>query len=171
MKKFRNLAIALMVMVLAACLVLAAVACNKPVTEDTTFVLEVRQYNGADGEGFSAVPKLDGELLCKMTVKVEAGQTNVSEALAKVATIDGDTAKIDFGNGNYLLFNSSTWFCYDGKMRAVPAYIADDFANSYMAYNGEMSNGATKDALEGLTVYTIVIDGWDGNTGVAKSWN
>ena len=171
MKNFKRVAIVLMMLVLATAIVLGAVACNQPVTVDTTFVLEVRRFNGADGEGWTAVPKLDGELLCSMTVKVEAGQTNVSEALTKVATMDGSIAKVDFGNGDYLLFDTSkSWYLYDGAMSKEPAYIADDFANSYMFYNGAMSNGVTADALDGLTVYTIVVDGWDGNTGVAKVW-
>ena len=146
---------------------------DKAATEDSTFELVIRKYNGAD-ENYNA--KLDGEILAQKTVKIEAGQVNVSEALAKIATVDGTSYKIAFNDNDYITFNVTTsnfvttWWLYTGHFDAEPNYIDDDFSNSYMAFNGHYSNGIPVDFIDGLTTYTIVIDGYDGNTGVAKVW-
>jgi len=166
MKNIKKVAIVLMVLVLAMSTVIFAVACDQKSAAEGTFVLEVRKYNGANSLG---VVNTDGELLASTKIKVEEGQTYVSEALAKAATEEGGLNKISFGKTDYILFSKDTWFISNGYMSKETNYVAEDYTWSYVAYNGTMSNGATADLLDGLTVYTIVIDGWDGVTGSTKS--
>ena len=176
MKKFTKF---LSVLVILSVLILsfALVACNveeEPATEDATFDLVIRQYNGYDDATWTA--DITGTVLATLKVPVKAGQTYVSEALASVATKEGSTYKISFNDTDYIIFSESTynnqksWMLTNGHFEAEKGYIADDFANSYMALDGAYSNGVTADAVAGLKVYTIVIDGYDGNTGVAKVW-
>ena len=139
----------------------------EPVKEDATFDLVVRQYNGYDDQSFTA--NTDGTVLATLKVTIKAGQVYVSDALAAIATKEGDDLKVSLNDTDYLLFYSS-WWLKDGHFNAEPNYIADDFSNSYVDIDGVMSNGPTKDSLQGIKVYTIVIDGYDGNTGVAKVW-
>ena len=170
MKKFTKF---LSVLVILSVLILsfALVACNveeEPATEDATFDLVIRQYHGYDEATYSAA--IDGTILATLKVPVKAGQTYVSEALEAIATKDADNNfKISFNDTDYLIFYPS-WWLKDGHFAAEERYIADDFSNSYMAIDGAMSNGVTADAVAGLKVYTIVIDGYDGNTGVVKVW-
>lgn len=146
---------------------------DKAATEDSSFELVIRKYNGVD-DNYNA--KLDGEILAQKTVAIEAGQINVSEALTKIATIDGTSYKIAFNDTDYITFSvtqsgySTIWWLYTGNFNAEPNYIDDDFQNSYMAFNGHYSNGIPVDFIDGLKTYTIVIDGYDGNTGVVKVW-
>lgn len=162
MKNFKKVAIVLMVLVLSTAMVLCALACsNKPAEEGETFTLEVRKFNGANALG---VVNVDGELLASKTITVKEGQTTVADALAEVAPLADGAHKITFDGNDYLLF-SEGWFLTDGSLSKEKAYIAADYQWSYMACDGVMSNGATQDAVAGLKVYTIVIDGWDGNIG------
>ncbi|MCR4874107.1 MAG: hypothetical protein K5923_00010 [Clostridia bacterium] len=143
------------------------VSCNQqPVQEDATFTLEVRKYNGQNDD-FSV--KLDGELLASKQIAIKAGQVHISEAFEAAATKEGELFKISFDGTDYLLF-SNNWFVSNGSLSKEPNYIADDFTYSYQAKDGVMSNGATLDAIDSLKVFTIVIDGWDGETGTTKPY-
>ena len=141
---------------------------DKAAKEDTTFELVIRKYNGVD-DNYSA--KLDGEILAQKTIQVKAGQINVSEALAAVATNEEGSHKIAFNDTDYILFvdttvgYSTSWYLTSGKFAAVPEYTDTDFQWSYMAFIGHYSNGVTVDFVDGLTTYTIVIDGYDGTIG------
>ena len=151
-------------------------SCDKPAaTEDSSFELVIRKYNGQD-DNFNA--KLDGDILAQKTVEIKAGQVRVSEALTQIATKDGDTFKIAFNDTDYILYtqyydtwgNVSSWMITDGNFAAVPEYVAEDFGYSYCAYNGHYSNGVYMDFVDGLKVYTVVVDGWDGEIGTTKSY-
>jgi hypothetical protein len=154
-------------MIAAACAVLFVGCKSEPASQDATFRLEVRRFNGTDSLG---VTKLDGELLASKDIAVKAGQVHVSEALAAAATNENGLNKISFSSSDYLLFSGDSWFISGGHFDAETAYIDADFQYSYCAYNGSMSNGATSDPVDGLTVYTIVIDGWDGEIGGTKPY-
>ncbi len=152
-------------------------SCDKPAaTEDSSFELVIRKANGQD-ESFNV--KLDGEILAQKTVEFKAGQVRVSEALTQIATKEGDTFKISFNDTDYIIYTQyydsfggvSSWMVTDGNFAAVPEYIPGDFGWSYCAYNGHYSNGVYMDFVDGLTVYTIVIDGWDGTAGSDPSYN
>ena len=145
---------------------------DKAATEDTTFVLEIRKASEAYTDAtFTAKPSITGELLASKTINVQAGQVNVYEALAAAATKDGDTYKIAFNDTDYIIYTESTymyqtsWMVTSGNFAAVPEYTANDYLNSYCAFNGHYSNGVYMDFIDGLTVYTIVIDGWNGEIG------
>ena len=152
-------------------------ACNKQegpaVEEDTTFLLEVRKFNGQD-DNYN--PKIDGELLASKTIEVKAGQVTVSEALAEIAPLADGAHKVMLNDKDYLLFTETTvnfstsWYLNDGSFAAEPNYVPGDFQWSYMAYNGHYSNGVTMDFLDGLKTYTVVIDGYDGNIGTSPSF-
>lgn len=168
--------IATLTLVALLCIIaISLVACDKPqpVAEDTTFVLEVRKYNGVTELG---VAKLDGELLASKTIEVKAGQITVSEALAEIAPLQDGAHKIELSETDYLLFTetpmgySTSWYLSDGHFDAVPEYTSGDFQWSYMSFNDHYSNGVTQDFLDGLKVYTIVIDGYDGHTGSDPAW-
>lgn len=161
MKNFKKVAILFIVLVMATAIVLGTVACANS-AKAGTFVLEVRKYNGANDLG---VVNTDGELLASTKIKVTEGQTYVSEALANAATEENGMYKISFSKKDYLLFAKDSWFISDGSLSKEAGYVPADYQWSYVAYNGVMSNGATMDLLDGLTVYTIVVDGWDGNIG------
>ena len=141
---------------------------DKAATEDSTFELVIRKYNGAD-ENYNA--KLDGEILAQKTITIKKGQINVSEALADAATNEAGSHKIAFNDTDYILFidttvgYSTSWYLTSGSFAAVPEYTDTDFQWSYMAFNGHYSNGVTMDFVDGLTTYTIVIDGYDGTIG------
>ena len=181
MNNLKKLAIVLLVLVIALGVVIGTTACDleqaitdklqelvddAEVTEDTTFVLEVRKYNGAEGYTVN----IDGELLASVEIPVKEGQVYVAEAMAEFAPLADGVHKVMLNDTDYLTFTDS-WWLTNGYMSKETAYIADDFANSYMAINdNEASNGMSQDGLDGLTKYVIVIDGWDGNTGVAKVW-
>ena len=176
MKKFTKF---LSVLVILSVLVLsfALVACNveeEPATEDATFDLVIRQFKSYDAATWTS--DITGTVLATLKVPVKAGQTYVAEALATVATKEGSTYKISFNDTDYIVFTESTynnvtsWMLTNGHFEAEKGYIADDFVNSYMALDGEYSNGVTADPVAGLKVYTIVIDGHDGHTGEAKIW-
>ena len=143
-------------------------SCDKPAaTEDTTFVLEVRKAAEVySDETFLSNPKLTGEVIAQITVPVKAGQVTIAEALTAIATKNDETEmfKISFNDTDYLEF-TSTWWLSTGNFAAVPEYTATDFSYSYMSYNGHYSNGPTGDFVDGIKVYTVVIDGWNGTIG------
>ena len=145
---------------------------DKAVTEDSTFVLEIRKASEVYSDAtYTAKPSIAGELIASKTIEIKAGQVNVCEAFAAIATKDGDTYKIALNDTDYIIYKESeymgqkSWMVTDGSFATVPGYVANDFLNSYCAYNGHYSNGAAIDFVDGLTVYTIVIDGWDGTIG------
>ena len=151
-------------------------ACNqqgKEVEEDTSFLLEVRKFNGQDA---NYNPKIDGELLASKTIEVKAGQVTVSEALAEIAPLQDGAHKVMLNDTDYLLFTETTvgystsWFLTDGNMAKEQNYVPGDYEWSYMAYNGHYSNGVTIDFLDGLNTYTVVIDGYDGNIGTSPTF-
>ena len=176
MKKLTKIlsVIAILAILVVSLSVFVSCATPEPTTEDASFKLEIRAYNGYDAASYTA--DITGTVLATYDVPVKAGQTYVYEALSAIATKDGANYKIAISDTDYLIFTESTteygysWMLTDGNIAAEPNYIANDFYNSYMAYNGAYSNGVVKDAVAGLTVYTIVIDGYDGHTGVAVSW-
>ena len=134
---------------------------------EVTFALVVRKYNGAE----NFVAKLDGEILGQKTITVADTDVTVSDALGKIAVNESGSHKIYFSDTDYIEFLDTTvnyttsWFLSSGSFAAETRYTDKDFQWSYMAYNGHYSNGVTVDFVEGLTVYTIVIDGYDGNIG------
>ncbi|MCR4875363.1 MAG: hypothetical protein K5923_06500 [Clostridia bacterium] len=143
------------------------VSCDKPAaTEDTTFVLEVRKADGTYSDPtFAAAPSINGEVIAQLTVQVKAGQITLAEALKDAATVDENGMyKISFNDTDYLLF-SDTWWLVTGNFASVPEYTDGDFGYSYMSYNGHYSNGPTGDFVDGIKVYTIVIDGYNGTIG------
>lgn len=150
-------------------------ACNKgtPVSEDTTFTFEVRRFNG-QGEDFS--PLIDGELLASKVIDVKEGQITVADALTTYAPAVEGAHKLFLNDTDYLVFTETTmgyltsWFLTDGYFSKEPNYYSGDFEWSYMAYNGHYSNGVTIDFLDGLTTYTVVVDGYDGNIGTSPTF-
>ena len=166
MKNMKKVVIVLLVLAVAASVVLGAVACNQPTAGDGMFVLEVRKYNGANSLG---VVNTDGELLASKKIMVKEGHQHVSDALAEAATLEDGVNTISFGKKDYLKF-SSAWWLSDGSLSKEPNYVAEDYSYSYMACDGVMSSGATADSVVGVKVYTIVIDGWDGEIGTTKPY-
>ena len=145
---------------------------DKAATEDSTFVLEIRKADGNyEGDYTTTRPSLAGELLASKTIEIKAGQVNVYEAFAAIATKDGDTYKIAFNDTDFIIYTESeymgqkSWAVTSGSFAAATEYTDKDFSYSYCAFNGHYSNGAYLDFIDGLTVYTIVIDGWDGTIG------
>ena len=168
----------LMVMLLPLAAMAASLsACNKqqgtPVAEDTTFLLEVRKFNGSD-ESYN--PNIDGELLASRRIEVKAGQVTVAEALNEIAPLTDGEHKVMINETDYLSFIETTsglttsWFLNDGHFEKETNYVPGDFQWSYMAYNGHYSNGVSMDFLDGLRTYTVVIDGYDGNVGTSPSF-
>ena len=148
------------------------VACDnsdKAAKEDASFELVIRKFNGFNDD---YTTKIDGDILAQKTIAVKAGQVNVCEALAEIAPSDEGAHKISFNDTDYITFvetqldpYTTSWYLSAGNFAAVPEYTAKDFQWSYMAFNGHYSNGVTVDFVDGLTVYTIVIDGYDGTPG------
>lgn len=171
MKKLTKIfsVIAVIAILVVSLSVFVSCSSDKAATEDSTFELVVRAYNGVD-DNYNV--KMDGAILAQKTVQIRAGQVNVSEALATVATVDGSSYKISFNDTDYLLFvltqptpYTTSWYLSSGNFVADQEYVDADFQYSYMAFNGHYSNGVTTDFVDGLTTYTIVIDGWDGIKG------
>lgn len=130
------------------------------------FVLEVRKYNGSTTLGAT---KIDGTLLASKQIPVADGQTTVSAALTALATAVDGQYKLSFSDTDYLLFDNN-WWLSNGYFAAETNYVAADFSYSYIACDGVMASGPTQDAVAGLSVYTIVIDGWDGEIGTTKPY-
>ena len=167
MKKLTKILSVIAILAILVVALSVIVSCNQqPAQEDATFTLEVRKYNGQNDD--SSV-KLDGELLASKQIAIKAGQVHISEALELAETKEGELFKISFDGTDYLLF-SNNWFVSNGSLSKEPNYIADDFTYSYQAKDGVMSNGATIDAIDSLKVFTIVIDGWDGEIGTTKPY-
>jgi len=164
MKKFTKF---LSVLVILSVLILsfALVACNveeEPATEDATFDLVVLQFNGMDSQTYAV--NTNGTVLATLKVPVKAGQTHVSDALEAIATKEGENFKVSLNKTDYLVF-SSAWWLSNGHIASEEGYTAKDFSYSYMEIDGVASNGPTQDAVAGLKVFTIVIDGYDGIVG------
>ena len=169
MKNMKKVVIVLLVLVVAASVVIGVAACNQPTAGEGMFVLEVRKYNGTTGEGLAETPKLDGELLASKNITVKEGQKYVSDALAEAATLEDGKYTISFGKKNYLTF-SDKWWLENGNMTKESGYVADDYTYSYMACDGVTSFGPNADEVAGVKVFTIVIDGWDGEVGTTKPY-
>ena len=151
-------------------------SCDKPAaTEDGSYQLVIRKYNGQD-DNYNI--KLDGDILAQKTVEYKAGQVSLADSLKEIATKDGDTFKISFNDTDYIIYTQyydaygsvSSWMVTNGNFAAVPEYAAVDFVYCYCAYNGHYSNGVYMDFLDGVKTYTIVIDGWDGEAGTTKAY-
>ena len=158
--------ITMLLVILTGMAAVTLAACNQPSAKDGTFVLEVRKFNDANALG---VVNTNGELLASKTIKVKEGQMYVSDALAVDATLKDGVYTLTFSDTDYLTF-SETWWLTGGNMSKETRYITEDYTYSYIAANGTASSGPTADLLDGLTVYTIVVDGWDGEIGTTKPY-
>ena len=113
------------------------------------------------------------ELVLALVALIFTGVLGMIEAgfILRGWTKESYLYKIAFNDTDYIIFleseymNQKSWMLTTGNFAAVPEYTDNDFFNSYCAFNGHYSNGVCLDFLDGLTVYTIVIDGWNGTIG------